>query len=80
MLKLKHMKKKKAYIAWEDNDSSTSSESDESTKEENNLCLMAGTRSSKSSMSSFKSNHDKNSYCELLDAFNELHEEATKLQ
>jgi len=38
----KHMKKKKAYIAWEDNDSSTSSEFDESTKEENNLCLMTG--------------------------------------
>ena len=47
----KHMKKKKAYIAWEENDSSTSSESDDSTEEENNLCLMAGTGSSKSSMS-----------------------------
>jgi len=43
----KHMKKKKAYIAWEDNDSNTSSESDESTEEETNLCLMVGTGSSK---------------------------------
>jgi len=37
----KHLKKKKAYIAWEENDSSTSSESNDSTEEENNLCLMA---------------------------------------
>ena len=35
------MKKKRAYIAWEENDSSTSSDSDDSTEEENNLCLMA---------------------------------------
>jgi len=39
----KHMKKKKAYIAWEEKDSSTSSEFDDSTEEENNLCMMAGT-------------------------------------
>jgi len=76
----KHMKKKKAYITWEENDSSTSSESDDSTKEENNLCLMAGTRSSKTSVSSFKFEHEQNNYYELLDAFNELHKEATKLQ
>jgi len=76
----KHMKKKKAYIAWEENDSSTSSESDDSTEEENNLCLMAGIRSSKSSVSSFKFEHEENNYYEILDAFNELHKEATKLQ
>jgi len=76
----KHMKKKKAYIAWEENDSSTSSESDDSTEEENNLCLMAKTGSSKSSVSSFTSEHEENNYYELLDAFNELHKEATKLQ
>jgi len=35
------MKKKIAYITWEENDSNTSSESDDSTEEENNLCLMA---------------------------------------
>jgi len=74
------MKKKKAYIAWEDNDSNTSSEFDESIEEENNICLMVGTRSSKSSVSSFKYEHDENNYYELLDAFNELHKEATKLQ
>ena len=74
------MKKKKAYIAWEDNDSNTSSEFDESIEKENNICLMAGTGSSKSSVSSFKYEHDENNYYELLDAFNELHKEATKLQ
>jgi len=44
------------------------------------MCLMAGTGSSKSSVSSFKYEHDENNYYELLDAFNELHKEATKLQ
>jgi len=44
------------------------------------MYLMAGTRSSKSSVSSFKYEHDENNYYELLDAFNELHKEATKLQ
>ena len=64
------MKKKKAYIAWEDNDSNTSSEFDESIEEENNICLMAGTGSSKSSVSSLKYEQDENNYYELLDAFN----------
>jgi len=31
-------------------------------------------------VSSFKYEHDENNYYELLDAFNELHKEATKLQ
>jgi len=72
----KHKKKKKVY----NSDSNSSSESDGSIEEETNPCLMARIRSSKSNVSSLKSNHDENSYCELLDAFNELHEEATKLQ
>ena len=76
----KNMKKKKAYIAWEDNDSNASSEFEESIEEENNICLMVGTGSSKSSVSSFKYEHDENNYYEFLDAFNELHKEATKLQ
>ena len=82
----KHLKKKKAYIAWEENDSSTSSESDDNTEEENNLCLMAKAESSikaessKNSVSSFTYEHEENDYYELLDAFNELHKEATKLQ
>ena len=72
----KHKKKRKAH----NSDSSSSSESDGSIEEETNLCLMAGTGSSKSSVSSFNSNDDENNYYELLDAFNELHKEATKLQ
>ena len=44
------------------------------------MCLMAGTGSSESSVSSFKYEHDENNCYELLDAFNELHKEAMKLQ
>ena len=82
----KHLKKKKAYIAWEENDSSTSSEFDDNTEEENDLCLMAKAESSikaepsKNSVSSFTSEHEENDYYELLDALNELYKEATKLQ
>ena len=41
---------------------------------------MAGIGSSKSSVSSFNSNDHENNYYELLNAFNELYKEATKLQ
>ena len=71
----KHKKKRKAY----NSDSSSSSESDRSIEEETNLCLMAGTSSSKSSVSSFNSNDDENNYFELLDAFNELHKGSHKI-
>jgi len=72
----KHKKKRKAY----NSDSNSSSESDGSIEEETNLCLMAGTGSSKSSVSSFNSNDHENNNYELLDGFNELHKEATKLK
>jgi len=72
----KHKKKRKAY----NSDSSSSNESDGSIEEETNLCPMAVTGYSKSTVSSFNSNDDENNYYELLDAFNELHKEATKLQ
>jgi len=72
----KHKKKRKAY----NSDSNSSSKSDRSIEEETNLCLMTGISFSKSSVSSFNSNDDENNYYELLDAFNELHKEATKLQ
>ena len=44
------------------------------------MCLMAKVESSKSNVSSFTSEHEENNYYELLDAFNELHKEAIKLQ
>jgi len=44
----KHGKERRAYIAWEDNDDSTSTSSQEGS-EEANLCLMAGYESSSSS-------------------------------
>jgi len=67
----KHKKKRKAY----NSDSSSSNESDGNIEEETNLCPMAVTGYSKSTVSSFNSNDDENNNYELLDAFNELHKE-----
>jgi len=41
---------------------------------------MDGSCSSKSNISSFNSNDDENRYCQLLEAYKELREEATQLQ
>ena len=75
---------KKAYIAWEDNDSSTSSDSSESNEEETNMCLMADTKSFDSSVSDLDLESIDESYetrfYQLLDVYNELHEEVRKLQ
>ena len=73
---------KKAYIAWEDNDSSTSIDSSESHEEEINLCLMADTKSSAKSVSNLESIDEsyENRFYQLLNVYNELHEEARKLQ
>jgi len=62
-------KTKKAYIAWNDNEVSSSSSSE---NEEANLCLKASVSSNMSSSSSVKGNN----YYQLLEAFNETHEEA----
>jgi len=60
-------KTKKAYIAWNDNEVSSSNSSED---EEANLCLKASASSSVSSSSSVKGNN----YYQLLEAFNETHE------
>ena len=65
-------KSKKAYIAWDDNEVSSSSSSED---EEANLCLKAFVTSSTSSSSSIKGNN----YYQLLEDFNETHEEANRL-
>jgi len=70
--KEKRGKAKKAYVAWDDNKVSSSSSSDD---EEANLCLKASVSSSMSSSSSIKGNR----YYQLLEAFNETHEEANQL-
>jgi len=62
-------KAKKAYVAWDGNEVSSSSSSND---EEENLCLRASVPSSMSSSSSIKGNN----YYQLLEAFNETHEEA----
>jgi len=73
---------KKAYIAWEENDSSTSSDSSENHEEETNLCLMADTNSSASSVSDLESTDEiyENRCYQLLDVYNEFNEESRKLQ
>nr|KYP41246.1 hypothetical protein KK1_037411 [Cajanus cajan] len=71
----KNVKGKRAYIAWEDNDSSTTS--DESEFEENNLCLMDGAdQYIIVSDSDLESNPD---YDQLQEAFIQIHKEAMKL-
>ena len=62
-------KAKKAYVQWDDNEVSSSSSSND---EEANLSLKAFVSSSMSSSSSIKGNN----YYQLLEAFNETHEEA----
>ena len=69
-------KTKKAYIAWEDNASTSNSSSQEDF--EANLCLMAGGDSEVNSVNSSASFNSTN-YSSLLDAFQETHEEANRL-
>jgi len=63
---------KKAYVTWDDNDVSSSSSSDD---EEANMCFLASVTSSMSSTSSSKGT----TYYQLLDAFNETHDESNRL-
>ena len=67
--KEKKPKEKRAYIAWEDNDYSTTSSSSQDESEETNLCLMVGYESSSSSQ---VSSLDLNDYNQLLHDFEEL--------
>lgn len=64
--------KKSRKEAWEENASNSSSESSE--EREANLCLMAN-EEAWSNVSDFESN---NNYDHLLNAFNELHDEAQR--
>uniref|UniRef100_A0A151UDX4 Retrovirus-related Pol polyprotein from transposon TNT 1-94 n=1 Tax=Cajanus cajan TaxID=3821 RepID=A0A151UDX4_CAJCA len=66
--------KKKAYIAWEENDSTTSSETDSEQKE--NLCLMANHETDYEVSDSDSSIY---SYNQLYDVFCDLYKEARKL-
>ena len=67
---------RKAYIAWEDNASSSSRSSQEEI--EANPCLMARKSSKVSSIESNASFNSTN-YSTLLHAFQETHEEANRL-
>ncbi|KAH1228494.1 hypothetical protein GmHk_10G028470 [Glycine max] len=72
--KLKNSKQKKAYIAWEDN-ASTSSDSS-SDEEVANVCLMAKSMDDSSTFEETKVNPKLE---ELLEAFKEMHEEVQRL-
>ena len=63
---------KKAYVAWDDNEVSPFSSSDD---EEANLCLRVFVSNNMISSSSIKGNN----YYQLLEAFKETHEEANRL-
>jgi len=65
-----------AYIAWEDNTTSSSCSSEDEI--EANTCMMAGRDSDVSSTESIASFNSAN-YSTLLHAFPETHEEANKL-
>jgi len=67
--------KKKAYIAWEDN-ASSSSNSNDSENEEANLCLMANHDDSDSEVNS---TCHENDYDDLYDAFQQLLIKSSKL-
>ena len=73
--RLKSKKPRRAYIAWEDNDTSSSSSLDK--REESNLCMMAGYEFDSSVSSSISFTHEN--YNTLLNAFKETHEEANCL-
>jgi len=78
--KEKKGKTKRAYIAWDDNEISSSSSSS-SEDERANICLIAENddkSSSSSEVSSCASLNEQN-YSELLEAFQETHDEANRL-
>ena len=70
----KDRKQKKAYIAWEDNVSTTSNSS--SDEEVANVCLMVRSIDDSSTIEETEVNPK---FEEVLEAFNELHEEAQRL-
>jgi len=72
--KVKDTKQKKAFIAWEDTASITSDSS--SDEEIANACLMAKSMNDPSTSEEIEANPD---FEELLEAFNEIQEEAQRL-
>ena len=73
----KEFKQRRAYIAWEENDISSSSESED--EEYANLALMASHHSDDEQEVSDSEFEIKPSYDELQNAFDELYEECSKL-
>jgi len=72
---VKNKKQRRAYIAWEDNDTSSSSSSDK--EEEANLYMMAGHESDSSVSSNISFTYEN--YSTLLNAFKETHQATNHL-
>jgi len=72
----KNKKQRRAYIVWEDNDTSSISLLDK--EEESNLCMMVGHDIESSVSSSISLTHEN--YSTSLNAFKETHEEASLLE
>lgn len=69
-------KTKKAYIVWDDNDISSSSDSD---NEENAQIALMASHQSEDELDEVSNSFELHSYDELQEAFNELHDEFLKL-
>ncbi|WVY89245.1 hypothetical protein V8G54_034759 [Vigna mungo] len=77
----RNMRRKGAYIAWENSDSENSSDEDSDQEEESNLCYMTGVTWDDYDSDADISNEPVDVKYELLqDAFKQLHPEAMRLQ
>ena len=71
-------KKEKSYIAWEQNSESSASSSDRS-QEEANLCLMVDAEDVFSVHTSDTESIHQPDIDQMIEAFNEMHQEAQRL-
>ena len=77
----RNIRRKGAYIAWENSDSENSSDEDADQEEESNLCYMTGVTWDDYDSDADRSNEPVEvKYDMLQDAFKELHAEAMRLQ
>ncbi|XP_022633207.1 uncharacterized protein LOC111241053 [Vigna radiata var. radiata] len=77
----RNMKRKEAYIAWENPESESSSDEDTDQEEEPNICNMAGTLSDDSDNNEeFEKLPIEEKYQQLIETFSELHAKAMRLE
>ncbi|WVY89919.1 hypothetical protein V8G54_035433 [Vigna mungo] len=79
----RNMRKKGAYIAWENSESESSSDDDADHEEKSNMCHMAGTAKSDSDSDNdeeFDKLPIEEKYQQLIQTYRELHAEAMRLE